>query len=157
MSNGRGRFSLDSVEEDEIQIPAGGLISRPSVVPTPISVAVPSAPAPQPVVAEPEGKGSAQETLPVAPVAPAPVDAPRPVRRTSKAESTIDPLLELAAREFPVDEVRVKTSMSLPKALNDRLDDEVHRMKKLGHKKITRESIHTAALTKFFDEIDRKS
>lgn len=156
MSNGRGRFSLDSVEEEEIQIPAGGLISRPSIVPTPISGATSSVPVPQSLADEPEGKGTAQEPFPTPPTQ-VPVESPRATRRSAKTEASIDPLLELAAREFPVDEVRVKTSMSLPKKLNDRLDDEVYRMKKLGHKKITRESIQTVALTKLFEEIDRKS
>jgi hypothetical protein len=149
MSNGAARFSLKDLPEEEIEIPTGSLLSRPAS--KPISPA-----------AQPEQGSAVPSQVPVAAAPPAPAvpetpsPAPTPIaargpKKTSRQYEEESPAMDLAMTQFPIEEAKVKTSLSLYSSVDKKLNELVFEMRSKGHRGFTRESVVNDALKAYFN------
>jgi len=150
MPNGATRFSLKDVSEEEIEIPTGSLLSRPAS--KPIVSATPeqgsAIQGPGPIVATPQPAPVHAET-PVQ--ASTPVITRTPRKSAPKVEEEESPAMDLAMTQFPIEEEKIKTSLSIYKSIDKKLNELVFEMKSKGHRGFTRESVVNDALKAYFN------
>lgn len=89
----------------------------------------------------------------IARAAPAP-ELVRPVEQGSEPEVSpiVTKIEQLAEDDFTPNEVRVNTSLSLPKSLNEDLDARVFDLKLKGFKKMSRQAVVEKALREFLNK-----
>ncbi len=139
----RNRLTLAQADAEDIEIPAGPLISRQAE-------------------AAPAEKGREGEHA-----TPAPQSIRKPVASATnppiieeRAEMTLSTptviahsdtnIMQLATSAFTPSEIRVKTSLSLPASLDNLLNNKVMEMKMRGFRKMTREAVVEQALKQYF-------
>lgn len=92
--------------------------------------------------------------IPAAPMIARPVpELVRPAEKGIEPEIPITTKIEkLAETDFTPTEVRVNTSLSLPKSLNADLDARVFELKLKGFKKMSRQAVMEEALREFLNK-----
>jgi hypothetical protein len=153
MPNGTTRFSLKDVQEEEIEIPTGSLLSRSAPKPVvPVTTPQPeqgsAVQAPMPIVPAPQSAPIASEAAPQAPTSIATRTPRRSARQVEEQES---PAMDLAMTQFPIEEEKIKTSLSIYKSIDTKLNELVFEMKSKGHRGFTRESVVNDALKAYFN------
>lgn len=92
--------------------------------------------------------------IPAAPlIARAPVpELVRPAEQGSEPLPLVTKIEQLAENDFTPNELRVNTSLSLPKSLNEDLDAKVFDLKMKGFKKMSRQAVVEKALREFLNK-----
>lgn len=135
MSTSSKRFGLGDIDEDEIEIPKGEMISRS-----------------EPAAQTEQGSGNVQAITPKTPRSSitASKTTPSVIQHLDNQTGDDRNVMQLATTNFVPQETRIKTSMSITESLNKLLDKKVYDLRMKGFKKITREAVLEDALKLYF-------